>query len=302
MASKGFQSHTGSDGSSPSDRIARAGYSDSVRTAENAFAYSESIDQAVQAFVIDWGVADKGHRRNILEPGNGGDDSFKEIGIAAVQSKRLGMGKVVTQKFGVRRNAPAQLVGVAYDDRDKNGFYTIGEGRGDVTIEVSNAGGVVATIESTDAGGYQLPLKPGVYQVRALVGGREVQSREIKIAGKNVKVDVVTGSQGATPSQPAPRSTAAARPSQIVSIPKAQNNAKPAPVKVITPQVVSVPDAASKPIDEPSAPVTVTILSNLTAQERAATPPVEPESVTFSNSGEGLNWSVWKTVPKASRS
>ncbi len=299
MAANGFQSHTGSDGSSPADRVQRAGYGDTLRLAENAFAYSESMDQAIQAFVIDWGVADKGHRRNIQEPGNGGDDSFKEVGIGSVQSKRVGMGKVVTQKFGVRKGASAQLLGVAYDDRDKNGFYTIGEGVGDLTLEITG-NGATTTVETADAGGYQVELKPGSYKVKVSKNGQELQTREIKINSKNVKYDVVT-SELSTPT-PAPKPKAATptpnKPANTVNIATKQPNtpaAKPVstPVKVATPPLVTIPNPANPPAVV-STPKAVTILSNLTAQEPSEP---EPAPATLSNAN-GFTWNVWKSVPK----
>lgn len=293
MATNGYQSHTGSDGSSPTDRIQRAGYGDVIRNAENAFAYSESMDQAIQAFVIDWGVSDKGHRRNIQEPGNGGDDSFKEVGIGSVQSKRIGMGKVVTQNFGVRRNAPAQLLGVAYDDRDKNGFYTIGEGVGDLTVEVTGNGGTTR-VETTDAGGYQLELNPGQYHVRVLKNGQELQSRDIKVGSKNVKYDVVTSEISKPVAKPAPRVVVATKPT---AAPRTQQapTPKPQPVKVVTPPVVTIPNTVPQTTPTlATKPAAVTILSNLTAE-----PEAKPEVVSTISNGDGFTWNVWSTVPKS---
>jgi uncharacterized protein YkwD len=297
MASNGFQSHTGSDGSSPADRIAREGYEDSIRTAENAFAYSESIDQAIQAFVIDWGVADKGHRRNILEPDNDGDDSFKEIGIGVTQSKRIGMGKVVTQNFGVRRNAPAQLLGVVYDDRDNNNFYSIGEGQGGVSLVITGANGFNKTVQTTDAGGYQIELKPGTYHVSVVNNGREIQSRDIRIGAKNVKFDVDLSDMPPAPA-PAPRTV------KIVTNPVATTSKAATPVVTSKPSVVvnnSVDAASSSPALSDAAAnraATVTVLSNLTTPAKTDPEP-EPTPITFSNVG-GFTWNTWKTIPKRS--
>ena len=67
MVNNQYQSHTGSDGSSPDQRMEQAGYTDASSTGENAYAYSTSVDEAMQAFLLDWGVSDQGHRRNLLQ-------------------------------------------------------------------------------------------------------------------------------------------------------------------------------------------------------------------------------------------
>ena len=94
QASKGFQSHTGSDGSSSGDRIARTGFEASAST-ENAYAYSGSVDDAMRAFLIDWGVAkQEGHRNNLLQT-NPSDKNFDSIGFGLVKSSKPGFGPLV---------------------------------------------------------------------------------------------------------------------------------------------------------------------------------------------------------------
>lgn len=83
MAAHQNMSHTGSDGSSPDQRIQRAGY---VATSygEN-IAYGYSTPESVMAA---W-MSSAGHKRNIL------DCSFKEIGVGLAQP-----GDYWTQDFG----------------------------------------------------------------------------------------------------------------------------------------------------------------------------------------------------------
>ncbi|WP_431951472.1 CAP domain-containing protein [Actinacidiphila sp. bgisy167] len=86
MASQHAMSHTGSDGSSPADRISSEGY-DWSRYGENvAYGYS-SASSVMRAW-----MASPDHKRNIL------DCSFKEIGIALAQP-----GNYWTQDFGAAR-------------------------------------------------------------------------------------------------------------------------------------------------------------------------------------------------------
>ncbi|MFE9773638.1 CAP domain-containing protein [Streptomyces sp. NPDC005931] len=86
MASSGTMSHTGSDGSSPADRITRAGYSWSTYGENVAYGYS-TPEQVMQGWMNS-----SGHRANILNCG------FREIGVALAQP-----GSYWTQAFGTAR-------------------------------------------------------------------------------------------------------------------------------------------------------------------------------------------------------
>lgn len=191
MASKGYQSHTGSDGSSPDQRIERAGYKNRRKTLENAFAYAESVDQAMQAFTLDWGVPEHSHLRNMTDPDSTDGDSLKEVGFGITNSSKPGFAKVVTQDFGLRNNSPTYLLGVAYNDKDHDRFYTPGEGQGGVEIDLTNDKGQTVSTSSGAAGGYQVPLAPGHYHLRALLNGQEIRDTDINIGSQNVKVDFI---------------------------------------------------------------------------------------------------------------
>ncbi|MFE7262465.1 CAP domain-containing protein [Streptomyces sp. NPDC057592] len=83
MASRENMSHTGSDGSAPDDRIARAGY--------GWHAYGENIAHGYttpKSVVAGW-MNSPGHRRNIL------NCAFKEIGVGHARH-----GNYWTQDFG----------------------------------------------------------------------------------------------------------------------------------------------------------------------------------------------------------
>ncbi len=189
MATVGYQSHTGSDGSSPDQRMAQAGYSNARKTVENAFAYAESVDQAMQAFTLDWGVPEHSHLRNMTEPDTPDDQTMKEVGIGITDSTKPGFAKVVTQDFGLRNNSSTYLLGVAYSDNNHDNFYTPGEGQGGVEIDLTNDQGQTFRTLSGAAGGYQIPLAPGHYHLTALLGGQQIRSQDINIANQNVKVD-----------------------------------------------------------------------------------------------------------------
>ncbi|GAA2258595.1 hypothetical protein GCM10010415_20400 [Streptomyces atrovirens] len=86
MAASGNMSHTGSDGSSPGDRITRAGYSWSTYGENVAYGYSTP-----EQVMAGW-MASPGHKENIL------NCAFKEIGVGLAQP-----GSYWTQDFGTAR-------------------------------------------------------------------------------------------------------------------------------------------------------------------------------------------------------
>lgn len=86
MAAHQNMSHTGSDGSSPGDRITRAGYSWSAYGENVAYGYATP-----EQVMTGW-MNSPGHRANIL------NCSYKEIGVGLAQP-----GSYWTQDFGTAR-------------------------------------------------------------------------------------------------------------------------------------------------------------------------------------------------------
>jgi uncharacterized protein YkwD len=191
QAIHGYQGHNGSDGSDLNTRLSRVGFTDYNSSAENDFAYSDSLDQAMEAFLLDWGVADSGHRNNMLQPTATADSSFNQVGIGISGASKNGTGPlVVVQDFAHANDKSAFVLGVAYNDTNKNGAYSLGEGQGDVTIEARNvATGAVASVSTWNAGGYQIPLTPGTYDVTAKVGPNVVRTQQVTVANQNVQID-----------------------------------------------------------------------------------------------------------------
>ncbi|MEM8529931.1 MAG: CAP domain-containing protein [Chloroflexota bacterium] len=91
MAANNFMSHTGSNGSSPWDRMREAGYEYS-RAAENVAAGYRTAES-----VVDGWMNSSGHRRNILNCG------LTEIGVGYETNSDSDYGTYWTQKFGTPR-------------------------------------------------------------------------------------------------------------------------------------------------------------------------------------------------------
>lgn len=207
LLTNAFQGHNSSNnppapfqpGFTSLQRVASLGYSGGV--AENVFSYSTSVPYAHAGFAVDWGDETPGdpaynpafagqgmqnpadHRRNIH------DGDFNEAGFAVLVGTNGLVGpEVVTQKFGDSR-AP-MITGVAYVDQDNNRFYTPGEGRGGIRVDVQGA--LFHAITSA-SGGFAVPvLGNGTYLVTFSGEGVETWSTQVVVAnGSNAKVDYV---------------------------------------------------------------------------------------------------------------
>jgi hypothetical protein len=191
MANNGYQSHTGSDGSTTSQRLQAANYNNATSEGENAYAYATSVTEAMEAFLIDWGVSDNGHRNNLLQPNASGDQIYREVGIGIESSNSGGVGpEVITQDFGSRPGAKADVLGVVYNDPNHSHLYSQGNGVGNVQVQALNVNtGATTSIQTWDAGGYQMALDPGTYKITAIDNGQVVQTEQINVNDQNVEVD-----------------------------------------------------------------------------------------------------------------
>jgi uncharacterized protein YkwD len=250
MVNNQYQSHTGSNGSTADQRMQNAGYNGASSTGENAYAYANSVDEAMHAFLLDWGVSDQGHRRNLLQANVSTQNSFKDtgIGIATAPSSSSVGPLVITQDFGSQPNEQAQLVGVVYSDNQHSGAYAIGEGQGGIQIDATNlATGQTTSTQTWQAGGYQISLATGQYQITASSNGTVIQTVKVTIGTDNVEQDFllnqswdsrsrdqVINSLIPPSSAPAPQSSPAP---VTVSVPTQPAPASPAPTVNYAPLV-----------------------------------------------------------------
>jgi uncharacterized protein YkwD len=251
MADNQIQSHTGAGGSTPEQRMTAAGYTNIQTSAENAYAYATSPEEAMQAFLFDWGVPSDGHRINIQQPGATAQSAYRDVGIGIVQTNPSNPSfgpMVITQDFGSRPNSQAQLLGVAYYDNSGTNFYLPGEGQGGLQIDAVNLQtGAVSSTQTWDSGGYELSLPAGQYRIIASLNDQVVQTRNVTIDDVNIEQDFVL----TNPWQGGTRAGAIAAAQPPAPTP-------PKPVVVIqptTPQpAVTVPAAAQPAIPQTSFP------------------------------------------------
>src|SRR5262249_38691391 len=124
-----IQTHQGPGGASLEQRLDAAGYGNRLADGENSYPYAQSVDHAMKALLIDWGVPGHGHRNNLLQPGTPASSTYDEVGIGIVATSpgsQVGP-LVMTQDLGRRQDSPAQVVGVAFSDKNGSGLYSMGE-------------------------------------------------------------------------------------------------------------------------------------------------------------------------------
>ena len=196
MIDHDFFSHTGSNGSTITTRINGAGYTNWVTIGENlafrgstgAIDTEASVIQEHQDLFVDAGIAGRGHRTNLLNA------NFKEAGAGVRTGDYKGYNSVFTgNDFGAKAGN-SFLTGVVITDTvTANNFYNVGEGLAGISVVVKNGATTVASTTSNAAGGYQIQVPAGTYQVT--FSGARITSpitKTFTIGTLNVKVDANT--------------------------------------------------------------------------------------------------------------
>ncbi|MCA9262703.1 MAG: tandem-95 repeat protein, partial [Planctomycetales bacterium] len=178
------------------ERLQDAGYNLSLGL-ENVFAFAESGLYGHAGFAIDWGTnppsgiqSPPGHRDSIM------DDRVTEVGVDVLQENddNSDVGPLlITQDFGRRSGYQAQILGVTWEDGFANGYYEAGEGYGGIEITIEGIDNDFSTtVETMSAGGYQVVVPPGTYQVNArgdFVFALEKSVTNVVMGTQNVKID-----------------------------------------------------------------------------------------------------------------
>lgn len=181
-------SHTGVGGLSPGTRITAEGYS------WNTYGENISMQWSSGTLTIEGTIAgmhdglfrSAGHRANMM------NDSFREVGLGAEAGPYTTGGRTynsvfLTEVFGTS-GAARFLTGVAYDDANGNHFYSMGEGRADVSFAAKSK-----DTSSAAAGGYSLGLSGAARtDVTGRVGTLDF-ALTVDMSRGNVKLDLVSG-------------------------------------------------------------------------------------------------------------
>lgn len=193
-------SHTGSNGTNPGDRMRNAGY-----TFSGSWTYGENIAwqgttgnldltavtfELHQGLFVDEGIAGRGHRVNLMNP------NFREVGIGTLTGLFAASGRdynsaMIVEDFAASDAYPsAFLVGVVYEDRDGDGFYSPGEGLSGVTVQPS-AGTYYAV--TSGSGGFAIPIKGLTGELTVSIDTLSgTIAKRVALTGQNVKLDFDT--------------------------------------------------------------------------------------------------------------
>ncbi len=175
-------SHTGYGGSDAGQRMSKAGYK-GVWGENIAYQpYGRSVEETINMQHASL-MKSAYHRANLLT------GYFQEVGYSQVIGGFRGSsGSMLTQNFGVRIEPKhAFITGVAYNDRNGNNFYNIGEGQGGIRFD--NADGPDAVTAS--AGGYAVKVSQQSTVTINLGDNSEFGSVTIRVSFTNVKLDLV---------------------------------------------------------------------------------------------------------------
>ncbi len=216
MISRNDVSHQTNGEKALPDRVVSAGFENGLTNEDGSAALGENVGGSFaangsfsvasfifEAFSVDWGVPTHSHRDALI------DSAFTEIGLSISSTSKAVGPYVATTDFGTSvlgaRTDGAYLLGVVFDDSDRDLFYDAGEGvRGaTLTIERLDDSETPQKVEitSSNAGGYQLFLLNGTYRVT--VAGEGFASPVTKTVsindGVNAKLDFRTADAGAAP-------------------------------------------------------------------------------------------------------
>jgi serralysin len=183
-------SHYGSGGSTPGERMAQAGYAFS-----GSWTWGENVAWTSTRSPIGWQdevlqlhnnlMNSAGHRANLLS------SDFRQIGlgfeIGDYAGRQVGM---LTEDFA-RSGSSRFLTGVAFDDKDGDLFYDVGEGLAGIAIKAVSTTGLSYTTTTMQAGGYQLALPAGTYSVTFSGTGIASTTVAATVGTQNAKANLV---------------------------------------------------------------------------------------------------------------
>ena len=194
MLDRDIFDHQGEGGSNPGDRMRSAGYqfTGSWTWGENigTTGTTGTLDPNSATLSVHQGLfKSPGHRVNILS------NSFREVGLAAITGDYKGYNSLmVTQNFA-KSGSDVFLTGVAFDDSVvDDDFYSVGEGLAGIEVTaIRQSDNSKYTTTTMTAGGYQMPLAAGTYEVSFSHDGRTIgNNSQISIGTENIKLDLNT--------------------------------------------------------------------------------------------------------------
>src|SRR5438132_4495761 len=186
MSVRAYFGHVSPDGQDPGARITQAGFywSSWGESIAGGTAFPQPAD-ALSGLIIDSGVMDLGHRRQLLaiDPMYQTQD---QVGIGIVQNGSGPLTNYYTIDTAGSPGGGPLLAGVVFSDFNGSGKYALGEGLEGVIISVNG----VPAATTWNAGGYTLALAPGRYTITASGGNLPSPITDIvSIGSSNVRLN-----------------------------------------------------------------------------------------------------------------
>jgi len=194
MLARDYFEHDNPQGQTPFDRMQAAGYS-FIAAGENlawrgttgTIDEIDAVERQHEDLFVDAGIAGRGHRVTML------NRNFREVGIGIVRGQFTKEGIVYdsmmqTQDFGTSPSGNTFVLGVVYNDINRNGRYDFGEGVANASVRLADVA------KATNAGGgYSFEInQPGSYKLNFPSFGRE-HSFSLNAGSPNLKIDLVDG-------------------------------------------------------------------------------------------------------------
>ncbi|MCB9746499.1 MAG: hypothetical protein H6740_28245, partial [Alphaproteobacteria bacterium] len=177
-----------SPGANQVEAIQRSRQASAGRVPPGALA---SSSRAVDLLIIDRCVVDRGHRRHLLGvPALNAGDREVGVGVAVKEGpipERPGWFEWLSYLDIVTVNPAHEqryVTGVVYEDRDKDGRYSLGEGLAGQRVTLTE---LALATETGPGGGYSLAVPAGSAGVVQALG----QAKPFTLEASNVKVDFV---------------------------------------------------------------------------------------------------------------
>jgi uncharacterized protein YkwD len=179
MSARGYFAHVTPEGVDPGGRLTAVGF--------GWTGYGESIAgggsfrgtaDALSALIIDAGVSNLGHRRQLLAI----DSIFQnqnQVGVGILQGTAGPLTNYYTIDSAAGFDPRPFITGVVYRDNNGNNHYDVSEGLGGVTITVVGVG----SITNFDSGGYSFQVNPGTYTVVASGGSLPAPVMQTVVVG-----------------------------------------------------------------------------------------------------------------------
>ncbi len=192
MLNRDYFEHNTPEGQSPFDRMQAAGYI--YRSAGENLTWrgtTGTLDEITTAnaqhqdLFVDVDYPNRGHRVVMLNA------DYKEVGVGVLRGMFAQDGHnydslMTTQDYGTRSNSPTFVLGVVYDDTNRNGDYDAGEGVSGATVALGSN-----TTTTNAGGGYSFAVQPGQYTIRFPSGAQQ----QFNVGNSNVKIDCVSATQ-----------------------------------------------------------------------------------------------------------